>query len=239
MSEFLNNLHTPVAPEWTDFLNAENKKLLKSIAEKTTRKNFTPPASRVLHFLTVPLSNVKTIILGQDPYPQAGVATGRAFEVGTLKDWNHTFRNVSLKNIIRLIYKTYYGEILPYKQIVDWNTDNKLIAGPQELFRNWEQQGVLLLNTAFTCETGLSNSHSKQWREFSQNLLEFINYQYPDLVWILWGGHAKKITENLDIKNKTRSHHPMMCSAKRKNDFLFGEVNTLDETKHLIDWRGI
>lgn len=238
MSQFLDKLHAPVAEDWHHFLDSNNQHLLDEIASKTTQKSFTPDISRVLHFLTIPLQNVQTIILGQDPYPQPGVATGRAFEVGTLKDWAQPFRNVSLKNIIRLIYKTYYGEVLPYKAILEWNKREKAIATPQALFRNWEQQGVLLLNTAFTCQTGFSNSHSQHWKEFSQNLLTFINEQKPELVWILWGGHAQKITADMKIRNKIHSHHPMMCSEKRSNDFLFGKINTLDETKHLVNWRG-
>lgn len=238
MSKFIDQLHAPVDESWNQFLTKNILETLHTIEHNVLEAEFTPDITRVLHFLTIPLVQTRVIILGQDPYPQPDVATGRAFEVGTLADWNHPFRNVSLKNIVRLIYKTYYGKILAYKSIIEWNDKTNEIAGPQELFKKWESQGVLLLNTAFTCQTGKSNSHSKLWKPFSHQLLQFINQQNPGLTWVLWGGHAQNITAEIDIIQKTTSDHPMMCSPKRTNDFLFGKNNTLSETRHLIDWRG-
>ncbi|MFW6310335.1 MAG: hypothetical protein ACOC1D_04465, partial [Prolixibacteraceae bacterium] len=84
---------------WEKFLSREIKELICQTEKEITKQNFTPPADKVLRFLEVPLDQIKVIILGQDPYPQPGVATGRAFEVGTLKSWNEPFKNISLKNI--------------------------------------------------------------------------------------------------------------------------------------------
>ncbi len=238
MSIFLQNIHQPLHNSWNGFLDQPNIKELQKIEKNIGKKPYTPTTERVLHFLTVPLSKVKVIILGQDPYPQENVATGRAFEVGTLQTWDAPFRQVSLKNIIRLIYKTYYNKVDSFKNIREWNRENGAITEPNQLFKAWEKQGVLLLNTALTCETGKSASHSKLWRNFTGELLHYINQKSPDTCWILWGGHAQKITESINIKNKLTSNHPMMCSPKNDNDFLYGKTNTLAETKHLVDWRG-
>ena len=102
---------------WDSFLSPETISLLASIEKQINSAGFTPPVSRVLHFLSLPLNQVKIIILGQDPYPQKGVATGRAFEVGTLKSWNQTFNNISLKNIVRAIYYAYQNEYLKFADI--------------------------------------------------------------------------------------------------------------------------
>ena len=93
---------------WQKLLD-NNKELLDSIRTKLKEDSdcgfeITPPENLQLRFTSQDLASVKILILGQDPYPQSGVATGRAFEVGTLHSWFDNFRNTSLKNIVRAIY---------------------------------------------------------------------------------------------------------------------------------------
>ncbi|OFX86428.1 MAG: hypothetical protein A2W99_13645 [Bacteroidetes bacterium GWF2_33_16] len=225
---------------WNNFLSTENIDLLATIENKITQSNFTPPVSRVLHFMSIPLNHVKIIILGQDPYPQPGVATGRAFEVGTLKTWNQTFNNISLKNIVRAIYYAYKGEYLKFSDIKTQIDKSFIIKSPDQLFVEWEKQGVLLLNTSFTCEIGKSNSHEKIWRPFTSKLLQFISKNQPDIIWFLWGNNAKEIVSGISIQQKIESMHPMMCynAPGREDDFLFGKINPFTETKHSINWMG-
>jgi len=94
--------------------------------------------------------------LGQDPYPQTGVATGRAFEVGTLKSWNQPFKNISLKNILRALYKAYSGQIIKFSQLKEKFDNEFSVLPPGKLFEHWEKQGVLLLNTSFPTTTTIS-----------------------------------------------------------------------------------
>lgn len=225
---------------WDSFLSPETISLLASIEKQINSAGFTPPVSRVLHFLSLPLNQVKIIILGQDPYPQKGVATGRAFEVGTLKSWNQTFNNISLKNIVRAIYYAYQNEYLKFADIKKHIGNDFLIKNPNSLFLEWEKQGVLLLNTSFTCEAGKSNSHEKFWEPFTQTLLRYISLSNTEIIWFVWGNNAKSIINGIDIKNKIESMHPMMCYNKdgRDDDFLFGKINPFEETKHLINWLG-
>jgi uracil-DNA glycosylase len=237
-SVFLDSVK--INPSWNSFLTVDAIELLIKIEKEVGASNFTPPSTRVLNFLTVPLQHVKIIILGQDPYPQQGVATGRAFEVGTLKTWNQTFNNISLKNIVRAIYFTYHNEYLKFSQIKKLMGTSFLIKNPDELFIDWEKQGVLLLNTSFTCETGKSNSHEKNWKPFTLKLLHHISVNYPNIIWFLWGNNAKEIVSGLNLKNKFESMHPMMCyhAPGRDDDFLFGKTNPFTETKHIINWPG-
>lgn len=240
-SIFLNNLDS-IHTSWNNFLSEQIISELKEIENKilSEGKVFTPTKEKVLRFLTQPLSEVKVIILGQDPYPQKGVATGRAFEVSTLQTWNDKFSNVSLKNIIRSIYFAYKNEYRKYSEI---KADIGLyfqLANPQKLFVNWEKQGVLLLNTSFTCNVGESNSHEKYWRKFTCMLLEYIAKENQKAVWFLWGNNAKAIVNDIEIQNKFESMHPMMCYKKpdREDDFLFGKRNCFVETKEQINWLG-
>ena len=200
---------------------------------------FTPPAGLVLRFLTLPLDEMKVLILGQDPYPSEGVATGRAFEVGGLRSWNTPFRNVSLKNIVRAIYSSYKGSVVPFRDAV-YDPAFPLLP-PDNLFCSWESQGVLLLNTAFTCMNGKPGSHSSYWQPFTGKLLEYIAGRNEELVWLLWGNHAQKAVSHLNLKNTLLSMHPMMCYSRpdRTNDFLYGRINHFSETRHLVNWCGI
>lgn len=240
-SVFLDSIDV-IDTSWNDFLNSELVALLQDLEEKIFKENteYTPKSSNVLNFLKVPLSKTKVVILGQDPYPQKGVATGRAFEVGTLQSWNNKFSNISLKNIIRAIYSAYNNQFLKYSKIKDEIGKTFLVKPPRELFIEWEKQGVLLLNTSFTCEIGKSNSHEKYWKAFTNTLLNYISKANPDIIWFLWGNNAKAIVSDIDIKNKIESMHPMMCFDRpdRDTDFLFGKRNAFKETKELINWLG-
>lgn len=234
----LNHIHH----SWNDFLSSDTISELKKLEEKITslHQEFTPLPKNVLKFLKVPLDEVRVLILGQDPYPQKGVATGRAFEVGTLTSWTDKFSNVSLKNIIRAIYFAYQKEYLKYSEIKNQLGVTVPLKKPDELFVNWEKQGVLLLNTSFTCEVGKSNSHEKFWHAFTISLLKYISKTNPEIIWFLWGNNAKTVVSGIDIQNKIESLHPMMCYQKagRDDDFLFGKKNAFMETKHLINWLG-
>ncbi|MGE0088908.1 MAG: uracil-DNA glycosylase [Bacteroidales bacterium] len=237
-SVFLDSVN--INPSWNSFLTPDIIKLLSTIEREIGSSNYTPPSPRVLNFLSVPLEHVKIIILGQDPYPQQGVATGRAFEVGTLKSWNQPFNNISLKNIVRAIYYAYKNEYLKFSEIKKLMGSSLQIKNPDELFVEWEKQGVLLLNTSFTCETGKSNSHEKYWGPFTLKLLHNISENHPNIIWFLWGNNAKEIVSGLNLKHKFETMHPMMCynAPGRDDDFLFGKTNPFAETKNIINWLG-
>ena len=226
--------------DWQDFLNQENMHILSAIAENISsliRENkINPPVKRILFFLERPLLSAKIIILGQDPYPQPGAATGRAFEVGNLQSWQNPFRNLSLQNIIRAIVNGYFNKILTFKQIRKSILSGSLeLKPPAELFKFWEEQGVLLLNTALSCEINKAGSHAELWYEFSKNLFHYIHHTNPELNWFIWGNNAMNSIDGLNIKNIFFSYHPSRCQPRAK-DFLYGEVNCFAETKHLINW---
>lgn len=226
---------------WENFLD-ENKELVDSIfthLKEETRNGteITPPEELRLRFTSRQLSSVKILILGQDPYPQSGVATGRAFEVGTLHSWFDSFRNTSLKNIVRAIYAAENDRILKFNEILqEIKAGNFKILAPNELFAALEAQGVLFLNTAFSCRVSEPGSHIKLWEPFTAKLLSFISKENPEILWFIWGCIAEKQTQNLSIK-KLVSSHPMICCNKPK-DFLF-DINMFKQTKDLICWTGI
>ncbi|MEN8117496.1 MAG: uracil-DNA glycosylase [Bacteroidota bacterium] len=235
---FLSELK--IHPDWIPFLSKEILELLTQIEKQIVVHDFTPSAEKVLRFLELPLSEVKVVILGQDPYPQPGVATGRAFEVGTLRSWNEPFKNISLKNILRTLYKAYTGKVIKYNNLKTKFDNEFPVLSPQKLFKHWEHQGILLLNTSFTCEIGKPGSHKKNWEEFTSRLLTYVTSEFETITWFLWGNHAQEAISEFQIKNKIISQHPMMCYDKpgRETDFLFGNNNCFGQFLQEIDWTG-
>ncbi len=226
---------------WNRFLSKDVCDELE-IIEKKIGSNINPDYVNVMRFLKTDLGNAKVVILGQDPYPEKGRATGRAFEVGDLKSWNDKFRQVSLKNIVRLLYKNYnsidkYDEILKFSQI-----QNKILGGsfniapPDELFKLWERQGVLLLNTYLTVESGVAGSHISIWEPLSIKLLKYISEENRNINWFLWGKFAEEKKKYIKHGRFYISRHPMMCSEKYKDDFL--KSNCFKDSMNIINWLG-
>jgi uracil-DNA glycosylase len=113
-------LPSDIHPSWKPFFTKEVLSIVDEIENNIGIANdqeITPVTDKMLRFLTLDLSKAKIIILGQDPYPQKGVATGRAFEVGPLKSWTESFRNTSLRNIVRALYLSETNEIKPFSDI--------------------------------------------------------------------------------------------------------------------------
>ncbi len=230
-----------VHASWEPFLEETGYGLLERIAPQIVNGGaFTPGSEHMLRFLGLDLDAVKVLILGQDPYPQPGVATGRAFEVGPLKSWTTPFRNTSLRNIIRALYDAAYNEKLNFKEIVGKlhsASDAFQLLRPDQLFKYWEVQGVLLLNTSFSCELGKPGSHAVLWRPFTTALLAYINRRNSEMYWLLWGNHAREAVAHIAPKNCLLSCHPMICHL-REGDFLYGDINHFKATEGLIDWIG-
>lgn len=226
---------------WKEFLNDRMKAELEKI-EIATNGDYTPESSKVLRFLNLDLNKMKVVVLGQDPYKPLGVATGRSFEPADLTSWQDKFRQVSLKNIVRLIYKSLYDiedyeDIPSYKEIL-----NKIDSGdfeikePKEWFDSLENQGVLFLNTTLTCKIGVSNSHKGLWEYFSKEIIKYISSKNKELYWFLWGKEAISKKEFIRHGKIYTSNHPMMCSEKYEDDFLKG--NCFKDTRDIINWLG-
>jgi len=230
-----------IHPSWDQFLTPQVEDLLNHIYQTISHPYNPHQDDLVLRFLSLDLQAIKVVWLGQDVYPAPGVATGRAFEAGNISSWLEPFKQVSLKNILRLIHKTYreisdYDRILSYQKIKDEISNGSFpILDYRDWFNSLEDQGVLFLNTSFTCQTGKANSHKSHWLPFTHLLLTYISRENPNLVWFLWGKEASKYTPYIEGKLKI-SRHPMMCSKKYDDDFL--KSKCFEDTQDLIHWLG-
>ncbi len=228
---------------WEPFLTPERIAELESIARVIKGQPINPSFSQVLRFLRLDLNSIRVVILGQDPYPKPGVATGRAFQIEGLNDWLSPFRQTSFRNILRLIYKTYqgiesYDEIPSFLTIKEEIREGRFrIKPPYELMNDWEKQGVLLLNATFSCLQGKPLSHKTLWSHFTESLLSFIVSYSPSIRWFLWGKEAQLFVPFLSGGKLYLSRHPMMCSSTYEDDFL--KSNCFRDMMQEIDWRGL
>ena len=231
---------------WNEFLTDEILELLNSI-EKQIGNDYTPKKENVLRFMKQDLAKIKCVWLGQDPYfsmygDNHFVANGKSFQPDDLKDWNQKFSQVSLKNIVRLIYKsenniTFYNDIKKFNDIKkEINSGVFKILPPKEWFNSLEKQGVLFLNTSLTTKQGTANAHKNIWAEFSQKLLNYISEKNPNIHWFLWGNEACQKAQFIKHGILHQSNHPMMCSESKENDFL--KSDCFSSTKDIINWLG-
>jgi len=146
---------------------------------------------------STPLETVKVVILGQDPYPTPGHAHGLCFSVlPEVKPLPKSLLNIN-------------KELL-----ADLNIDNQHTGYLQP----WAEQGVLLLNAVLTVEAGLTNAHqSKGWEQFTDAVIEAINTNTENTVFILWGAYALKKGKKIDREKHLviESPHPSPLSAYR------------------------
>lgn len=172
-------------------------------------------------FRYTPLSSLKAVILGQDPYHEPNQAHGLCFSVR---------RGVPLPPSLQNIYK---------------EIENDLgIKEPDcgELTK-WANEGVLLLNTTLTVREHLANSHSKcGWAWFTDSVIKLISDNTENVVFILWGGNARSKVPLIDSKKHLilQCAHPSPLSAY--NGFFgckhFSKTNEylIAHNKKPIDW---
>lgn len=207
----INEVHV----SWTPIFKPHVQEI-NSILGKIQSRESTPPREMVFRAFSLPLDEVKVLVLGQDPYPSDGVADGLAFSSSRAKKIPASLRNIFLEYRDDLgfdIPKT--GDLTP-----------------------WLKEGVLLLNTALTTEVGGRDSDkSIGW----QNLIQQVILELVDrpVVAILWGNSARALGKNFTLK--IESSHPSPLSAHR--GFLgskpFTETNSLLHNMGIepINWR--
>ena len=199
------------------------KKIMEFVDAEYASKTVYPPYDDIFNaFKLTPFSDVKVVILGQDPYHEKGQAHGLAFSTPEGRPIPR-----SLKNIFKEISSEYDCPI------------------PESgCLEKWAKQGVFLLNTVLTVEEGNANSHSDcGWQTFTDKVIESLNEHTMPVVFLLWGKQAEKKKELITSPNHLVlvTSHPSPFSARRgffgsnhfkmANEFL--KENKMDE----INWR--
>ena len=171
-----------------------DKKLFTDAIEQIDFSTSTPLKRDVLSALSI--NELKVVILGQDPYPGKGIANGNAFAVN---------KDVKIPPSLRNIFM----EIKEVLGVV--KTDRTL--------KSWQKQGVLLLNTSLTTQIGKPNAHKNIWKDFIHDLIKSLDDK--NIIWVLWGGEAKKYKNIISSKKIIMDAHPSPLSYRKRNKKTF------------------
>lgn len=194
MGAIQNDWLEPLAPE---FKKPYYAKLYKTIREEYSTRQIFPPADEIFTaFEMTPLSDVKVVIIGQDPYHGDGQAHGLCFSVKPDVETPPSLVNM-------------------YKEL---NSDLGCYIPNNGYLIKWAKQGVLMLNTVLTVRAHQANSHRGiGWEEFTDAAIRILNEQDRPIVYLLWGKPAqmKKNMLNNPKHLILEAPHPSPLSAYR------------------------
>lgn len=189
-----------------DFNNILNKLL----DEARAGKRFTPPLKQVFRaFEQCPLKELKVVMIGQDPYPQAYVADGISFSCSNIGK-----PEASLRYIFKAIEETVY------KDGYLWDPD----------LARWSNQGVLMLNSALTTTIHKTGTHYDLWKPFLTFLFDYLTVNNPGLLYVFMGRKAQEWADVLpDDCERIFTSHPASAAYKELpswdcND-VFNKIN--------------
>lgn len=215
--------------DWLDAIGSEFKQpyykdLYQFVKKEYSSQVIYPPSEDIFSaFHFTPLSEVKVLLLGQDPYHNENQAHGLSFSVlPQQKDIPPSLQNI-------------------YKELQE---DLGCYIPNNGYLEKWAKQGVLLLNTVLTVRAHQANSHQgKGWEQFTDAIIRAVNEQDRPIVYLLWGRPAQsKIPMLTNPKHLIlKAPHPSPLSAYR--GFFgckhFSQANAF-LTKHgvePIDWQ--
>lgn len=203
MAETAASVPVKLHPEWLDFLQGEFEqpymRELRSflVAESRAGKTIYPKGGEIFNALNLtPLSQVKVVILGQDPYHGPGQAHGLCFSVR-----EGVPPPPSLQNIFQ-----------------ELKTDVAISPPKNGNLENWAKQGVLLLNTVLTVEQGKAASHrDRGWERFTDKVIQLVAAKKEPTVFFLWGSFAQSKSPMIPSPPHLvlKSVHPSPLSAYR------------------------
>ena len=191
-----------ITNDWLDEIQGEFKKpyykeLYQFVRDEYSKTVIYPPADDIfnaMHF--TPLSKVKVLLLGQDPYHNVGQAHGLCFSVKKGVDIPPSLVNI-------------------YKELHD---DLGCTIPNHGCLTKWAEQGVLMLNTVLTVRAHQANSHKDiGWEEFTDAAIMALNSQDRPIVFILWGAPAQRKARMLTNPKHLilKAPHPSPLSAYR------------------------
>ena len=222
-------MNVRISPSWNALLSSEFEKpyfqALTAFVKKEYSEHTCYPKGKEIFaaFDQCPVENLKVVLLGQDPYHGEGQANGLSFSVR-----DGIAHPPSLVNIFREIEE-----------------DLKLPYPESGNLSRWAEQGVLLLNATLTVRANTAGSHQGQgWETFTDAVIKSISDNCQHIVFLLWGGFAKKKMALIDTQKHCvlSSGHPSPLSANRGHWFgnkHFSKTNEYLTSvgKENIDWK--
>ncbi|AVR46383.1 uracil-DNA glycosylase [Christiangramia fulva] len=221
-------MNVRIDESWKKELNPEFEKdyfknLIEFVKNEYSANTCFPPGKDIFAaFDHSSFDETKVVIIGQDPYHGVGQANGLCFSVK---------EDVSIPPSLVNIFKEIEQDLgKPYPK-----TGN---------LERWADQGVLLLNATLTVRAHQAGSHqNKGWEIFTDKVIEAVSRDKEHVVFMLWGGYAKKKSKLIDSSKHLilTSGHPSPLSANR--GYWFGNKHFSKANEYLknhgkkpIDW---
>ena len=202
----------------------ELESVLSKLGPEYKRKPICPAQSDVFKaFKVCPYDKLKVVMLGQDPYPQKGVATGILFgnKEGT--------RDEDLSPSLQIIKEAAINFEIPH---------NYIIFDPT--LESWAKQGILMINSALTVEMNKVGSHVMIWRPFISKLLRNLSLYNPDILFVLFGSQAGTFRPYINKEsNILEVPHPAYNARNgKKFPLIFNAINEIlaKKGKKKIRW---
>ena len=191
-----------ISNDWLEPLSPEFKKdyyrvLYNKVVEEYKEKTIFPPSEEIFSaFDLTPLSEVKVVIIGQDPYHNVNQAHGLCFSVKPGVDIPPSLVNI-------------------YKEL---NDDIGCQIPNNGYLVKWAKQGVLMLNSVLTVQAHKAFSHQGiGWEKFTDAVIDILNKQDRPIVYLLWGNPAQKKASSVNNPKHLllKAPHPSPLSAYR------------------------
>tara|TARA_B110001450_G_C17615385_1_gene479062 strand:+ start:589 stop:1260 length:672 start_codon:yes stop_codon:yes gene_type:complete len=207
-----------ISNSWKKIINPEFDKLyfkkLNEFVNLSYKDSICYPRKEHIFsaFNNCDFNNLKVVIIGQDPYHGKNQANGLCFSVS-----NGIKHPPSLVNIFKELAINYNSLYPPTGDLTPW-----------------AKQGVLLLNATLTVEESKAGSHQKKgWETFTDSIINMISEEKEDIVFLLWGGFARKKIKLIDQSKHyiLESGHPSPLSANR--GYWFGNKHFLKTNEFL------
>ena len=213
---------------WQTQLAAEFQKpyfieLMQQVENEYKISTCFPPKTLIFSaFEQFDFQDTKVVIIGQDPYHGVGEANGLCFSVN-----DGIPIPPSLRNIFTEINTEYNTILLP--------TSGNL--------ERWAKQGILMLNAGLTVRKDEANSHKHlKWNLFTDAVIQLVNEQSENVVFLLWGNFAQKKGKLIDRKKHLvlESGHPSFAHSHKKwfgnNHFKLTNIYLEKTRKKTIEW---
>ena len=220
---------TALPPSWQSVLGEELEKpyfqeLMRFVAQERAKHQVFPPEEEVFSaFHLTPYDRIRVLLLGQDPYHDEGQAHGLCFSVKP---------GIKPPPSLANMFKELSSELPGFR-----------VPGHGHL-EPWARQGMLMINAVLTVRAHTPNSHkARGWETFTDAVIRKVNEKADPVVFVLWGGYAKKKARLIDPKRHTvlEGTHPSPLSAH--NGFFgskpFSAINAAlqQHGQPPIDWR--
>lgn len=188
--------------DWMKVLDRKETVKIMNWLKTTDYSTLCPSIKNVFKaFKLCSYNECKVIFIGQDPFPQKGVAQGILF--GNSSDTPEDKLSPSLKVV--------------KESVINFDIPHNLITFDPTL-ESWAKQGILMLNSALTTEVGKVGIHTLKWRPFIDSFLKNMSEKNPGIIYVFFGSQAKSLNTYINNNNnyKLFIEHPAYYARLNK-----------------------